>query len=213
MAFGLPNSVSKVVPDSLGPLDSLTKNIPTEWGFIAIVVLALPLIGMFLVPGLRLGGAVMQGLAAVGSAAVMCVTAWSVLAIGYITALSSALQPRPGFQPYLRWIFIGAVGLVGYAFLPKITIPLWVISTAISIVALYCTYRVVIFLARRLVIPATWVPRIRVGLVCFGFLFVALQVGGSRGMFRFSSDSNVNSCLDQGKIDASCLRASGAEPF
>lgn len=193
-------------------LGSLTKHVPGDWWVIALVVLALPLVSMFLIPGLRLGGVIMQAAATIGSALIICLSSWCVLFLNYVTALSRALQPGRGLEPYLKPIGLTVAGIAVVYGLSFITIPGWFYLAATGAATLLGLHKVSIALARRSLIPAVWVPRIRVGLLCVACAGAILQFSISHQIV-YSAETNVNACLSNGTIDTTCLRNTSAQPF
>lgn len=186
---------------------SLSQFVPSGWTSSIALLLLLPLFGLVIQPVLRLGGALTQSIAAIGSALIVFFSSFAVLLIQHATTLVHALRPSPQLEPIFRIVVPAAV--VSYI-VYRAAIPLpYIIGTAAITVLILALLRLDTIHARGFVRKVCGKRSLPVA-ICIGLAVCAISFA-AYSFYR--SAPSLNSCLVGGRIKQDCVAKLNAEQF
>jgi hypothetical protein len=204
----LKNIGGQVGSEVSSSMSSLSHAVSWEWALALGALLALPILGAFSRPVVRLALAVLDSFSAIVSAILVCISTWCVLIINYVTALARTLRPNPVLlQVLLAGVAVwGALTVIAQKSLlyqsPSVIAIGVVVATGAG---LFCKDSVRRFFRRN---SSQIKPR--VVLPCVGAVLVAVYLIISNFLIP---REDLSSCLVAGKVNPSCIKRVNAEPL
>jgi hypothetical protein len=197
------DSISRIIEQVSGEassaLESVTRLVPGGWGSAIALLFLLPVFGIFLRPLLRLGGAATNSIAAIGSAAMVCVSSLIVMLIQYVTVCVQALRPSTALLPIVRLLIVAALIVTA---IKLWAIPLGVVAGVVGFGLAVCILAYSRFWMREF--PGRRVLK-RKGArlaLCGGALLCAVW---AVLYFLNRPQGDLNQCLQNGQIQQACV--------
>jgi hypothetical protein len=106
---GVNSQLNQGVTSAVSGLSGL---IPSGLGVAVALLLALPVLGAFIRPILRLCSAFTHSTSAIFSAVVLCISAWIILLVDHLTDITRFLKPSSKTRPALLAIMLCGVAII-----------------------------------------------------------------------------------------------------